>query len=134
MLLLLWAAAASGWPHCCHVDAATAMSRAVTCVTGAARDETAAPHDGRGVHVHANVDAVAAVGVADRWVAAPIVRYVVRAVAAAVVAHDGDPWPPGCSWSDCPVRGSAEASDSWDKRFADATRSLQREWRETWVN
>lgn len=101
------------------------MSRAVTCVTGAARDETAAPHDGRGVHVHASVDAVAAVGVADRWVAAPIVRCVVRAVAAAVVAHDGDPWPPGCSWSGCPVRGSAAASDSWDKRFADATRSLQ---------
>lgn len=106
------------------------MSRAVTCVTGAARDVTAAPHDGRPVHAHAdaNVDAVAVVADAlVHWVAVPIVRCVVHAVAVAVVVHDDDPWLPGCSWSNYRAQGSTVASDSWDKRSADAIRSLQRE-------
>lgn len=106
----------------------------MTCVTGAARDVTAAPHDARPVHAHADadasVDAVAVALVADapgRPTAVPVVRCAVRAVAAAAVVRDDGPWLPGCSWSDCRAQGSKAASDSWDKRSADATRSLQSE-------
>lgn len=91
----------------------------MTCVTGAARDATTAPHDGRHVHVH--VDAVA-VAVVARWVAAPAVRCAAHAVAA---AHGDGPWQPGCSWSDCPAPSLAAASDSWGKRSADAKEILR---------
>lgn len=80
------------------------MWHAVTCVTGAATDETAAPHDGRRGRVHADVG-VGAAAVARSAVAEAAVRCAVHAVAAVVAVHDDDPWQPSCSWSDCPGLG-----------------------------